>query len=465
MIRMKISIQESQNIIRQIDHEKCQNGVDRYWKTDSNNREENNSVTVQSICWLFCWAKTGMRSAKARIQSRHAFDMVFDHSFDWLDQRLDHEHARIWRYSKVDITNEFLDHIGKDKTRNNDIREDEAAGDNRDSGTIVRSDGRQARTTVDSGNYSDVVTRDLWNWAHRHHRNELDGDDRPGRPPVLSENHAARSILVPPDTGMARRIQASIPKRQRHRWFRSLKSSQALTQTVFGAVRAYDRLDLLQSLPAECGRPAFFDNCSGYAVDFEYEVNWLGEPRRTSVDVMIHGPRSRVAVECKFTEREFGRCSRPNLRPRDANYLEQHCDSSYRVQRERRQRCALTEIGVRYWEYLPDLFDWPADRDHVPCPFGGVYQLARNALAAAVTPEGSRDPARGHVLVVYDARNPEFLPNGAAETQWRAATMACRVPGLLRRLSWQRLAAELIRAPELTYLVDGIRLKYGLIPT
>ena len=312
--------------------------------------------------------------------------------------------------------------------------------------------------------YLDGVVRDLWSWADRHHPDELDGGKRRGRPPVLSRSHVPKGVLVPVDDTIAQRIRAIIPVGQRHRWFRSLKSSQALGQSMFGAIWAFDRLDLLQSVLAECGRPAFFGDPRGFAIEFEREVDWLGEPNRTSVDVMLCGPKWRVAVECKFTEQEFGTCSRPRLRPTDSRYPEQHCDGSYRVQRGRQERCSLTKIGVRYWEYLPHLFGWSADRDHVPCPFGSVYQLARNALAATVTPEGVLEPVGGHVLVVYDARNPEFLVNGTADQQWHSITAACQVPGLLRRLSWQRLVAALAHAPELAYLVEGVRMKYGLRP-
>ena len=103
-----------------------------------------------------------------------------------------------------------------------------------------------------------------------------------------------------------------------------------------------------------------------------------------------------------------------------------------------------------------------AGQTHKPCPFDTVYQLARNALAAALTPSGTLDPTGGHVLVVYDARNPVFQANGRAERQWKIAINSCRVPGLLRRLSWQCLLAALARAPELGYLVNGVKKKYGL---
>ena len=308
--------------------------------------------------------------------------------------------------------------------------------------------------------YERAVCEALWTWADGHHGGELDGGKR--RPPVLAKEFALKGVLVPPNRSKANDIRAAIPGNQRHRWFRSLKSSQALAQSVFGAVRAFDRLDLLQNVSAECGRPAFFEDHRCWTLDFEHEVCCLGEPRPTSIDVLLRGSQKRVAIECKFTEQDFGTCSRPRLRPSDTAYSEQHCDGSYRVQRGRRERCALAEIGVRYWEHLPQLFDWPADRNHVPCPLGDVYQLARNALAAALTPDGELDPATGHALVVYDARNPEFWENGKAGRQWTLATAACRVPGLMRRVSWQRLMLAIARAPELAYLVDGVGRKYGL---
>ena len=308
--------------------------------------------------------------------------------------------------------------------------------------------------------YERAVCQALWAWADGHHGRELDGGKR--RPPVLAREFAPKGVLVPPNRSKAHDIRAAIPPNQRHRWFCSLKSSQALTQSVFGAVRAFDRLDLLRNVSAECGRPAFFEDHRCWTLDFEHEVRCLGEPRPTSIDVLLRGAQKRVAIECKFTEQDFGTCSRPRLRPDDTAYSEQHCDGSYRVQRGRRERCALAEIGVRYWEHLPQLFDWPVDRNHVPCPLGDVYQLARNALAAALTPDGDLDPAAGHALVVYDARNPKFRENGKAGKQWTLATAACRVPGLMRRVSWQRLMLAIARAPELVYLVDGVGRKYGL---
>ena len=124
----------------------------------------------------------------------------------------------------------------------------------------------------------------------------------------------------------------------------------------------------------------------------------------------------------------------------------------------------MTEIGVRYWTFLPELFDWNADQDLVPCPFSRVYQLARNALAATVT-DARFDPDAGNALVVYDARNPEFAPGGAARNQYDAIVSACWILGLVRRVSWQRITSALTAAPEPIYLVDGLNDKYSISPS
>lgn len=265
-------------------------------------------------------------------------------------------------------------------------------------------------------------------------------------------------MLVPSDPTRARSIVSALPKSERHRWFRSLKSSQTLAQSVFGAIGAFIRLDLLDGVLAECGRPAFLEDTGGASLVLEYKVRALGEPRQTSVDVLLEGTSQRVAVECKFMEDEFGRCSRTRLRPCDPTYAEQHCDGNYRVQRGRHERCALTEIGVRYWTYLPRLFDWNANQDLQPCPFSSAYQLARNALAATVTDTGF-DTNSAHILVVYDAPNPVVAAGGAAQSQYKSMIAACRIPGLTRRLSWQRLVGALAAAPELAYLMDGLEAK------
>jgi hypothetical protein len=59
---------------------------------------------------------------------------------------------------------------------------------------------------------------------------------------------------------------------------------------------------------------------------------------------------------------------------------------------------------------------------------------------------------------------PAFQAGGKADWQWEAAVAACLVPDLLRRLTWQRLLASIAAAPELAWLLQGLREKYGLVP-
>jgi hypothetical protein len=78
-----------------------------------------------------------------------------------------------------------------------------------------------------------------------------------------------------------------------------------------------------------------------------YIVNYLNEPRPTSFDGFISGDY-KVAMECKFLERELGMCSRPRLRKNDLNFERDYCNGTYTYQNGRQERCSLTNTGVAY---------------------------------------------------------------------------------------------------------------------
>ncbi len=71
----------------------------------------------------------------------------------------------------------------------------------------------------------------------------------------------------------------------------------------------------------------------------------------------------------------------------------------------------------------------------------------------------------GYALVIYDARNPEFLPGGKADHQWEETKQSLRKSDLLRRCSWQQLIGHLSRDRELDWLIEKLAAKYGLKPT
>lgn len=283
------------------------------------------------------------------------------------------------------------------------------------------------------------------------------------RPPVFRKENEALNILTPPDADKKSlaAIEATLPMKERHRWFRSMKSSQSVAQSVFGNLTATGNLGLLEGLQTDQDLPAFCEELGTARAQLEYSVSHLGEPRPTSIDLWVDGNR-RIAVECKLTEADFGTCSRPRLKQgKDKNYARDHCDGSYTKQRERQSRCSLTEIGVKYWHYIPSVFDWKSNGDFDPCPLSATYQLVRNVLASCVISDGLIDTENAHALIVYDARNPSFQAGGKANGQWKSARAALRNPGLLRSVSWQSLVEHLAETGEASWLVDQLKKKYG----
>ena len=163
-----------------------------------------------------------------------------------------------------------------------------------------------------------------------------------------------------------------------------------------------------------------------------------------------------MAAECTYTERDFGRCSRPTVRPgRNVNDERDHGDGSSTRPRGRRTSGSLTETRVRDGQYLPERFDGSADRNMNPCPLDGTDQLARHVLAACIEPDGPVDADGDQARVIDDARHPAFLPGGerrhgrgtrppGRECDGRDAAGA-RAPPLPRspsRRPWRRVGLE-----------------------
>ncbi|HYQ70653.1 MAG TPA: hypothetical protein VET88_01865 [Gammaproteobacteria bacterium] len=290
------------------------------------------------------------------------------------------------------------------------------------------------------------------------------GESTDRRPPVFKAPFADRNILIPhgatPEDCLS--IEDTLPKQERHRFFGSMRSSQALAQSVFGNLIALGKMDVLSDLESDEGLPAFFYDLGEATVKLEHAVEHLDEPRPTSIDLWVEGSK-RVAVECKLSEPDFGTCSRPRLKPhRDNNYERNYCDGTYASQRGRVSRCSLTETGVQYWTYAPEILSWDSTTDMNPCPLRETYQLIRNILAACVTTDGQIEMEKAHALTIYDARNPSFQHGGTANRQWHTAKSALRNNGNLRSCSWQRLLLHIYRDPDLHWLVGALNAKYAL---
>lgn len=282
------------------------------------------------------------------------------------------------------------------------------------------------------------------------------------RPPVFLKESADNNILMEPGISTVNRINLlnEIPNRERHRWFRSMSSSQALAQSVFGNLKVYDRTDCLRDLIDEFDESLWgAANLDSSSVILEYVVDYLDEPRPTSIDVLISG-NYKVAIECKLTEADVGHCSRPKLKKDDPEEKKYYCDGSYSVQEGRRSRCALTEIGVSYWRYIPQIFSWP-NRQDMPCPINHKYQLVRNILSACVRDDRA-STSHGHAVLIYDERNPSFKAGGAGYIAYEQTKGALFEPRLLRKCSWQQIAKGIRSSGDLQWLAKGLEEKYGI---
>ena len=70
-------------------------GSDENWYVDANG-----AIIGRSVCWLYCWAKTGMGSQDTAEEAQRAFFEVLDVSFDRFDAKVNHEWARQARYAR-----------------------------------------------------------------------------------------------------------------------------------------------------------------------------------------------------------------------------------------------------------------------------------------------------------------------------------------------------------------------------
>lgn len=237
-----------------------------------------------------------------------------------------------------------------------------------------------------------------------------------------------------------------LPRRRRHRWFRSMASSQALAVSVLGTMLKRGDLLLLAELPDETGQPLLPGFTLAGEPVFDYRVTTLNERTRTSVDLFLPGQNGHVAIECKLMEREIGACSR----------VPRFCNGEH-VPGE----CWLTQRGVAYWKHIPKLFQWDAHRPQRPCPIRRPYQLVRTLLAAAIDEQGR---VYGHptALLVYDANHPFFADGREAEV-FRKIQTAIRPPVALKRISWQAIARALEAQGRYRDLLDYLEEKYGIV--
>ena len=317
--------------------------------------------------------------------------------------------------------------------------------------------------------YKNDIVEIFWKYRALKFPNDFNCFDKPyadnGRPPVFVKRTEWMNVLFNP---MAERdelfkLLELIPITERHRWFGSMSSSQALAQSVLGNIKLASKLEYLNEIRDEEFNEDLFSPASTNISNFslEHKVELLKEPRKTSLDAFICGDY-QIAIECKFTEADIGNCSRPDIKETNPKYSTDYCVGSYTIQRNRKQRCTLSESGISYWKHIPILFNWKSDMDLTPCPLNHTYQLVRNILSACIKPNGIVSEDNGHALLIYDERNPAFQQSGKGFIAYMEVKKSLKNQRLLRKCSWQKILNHLRSKKELFWLTDEIKLKYGM---
>ena len=316
--------------------------------------------------------------------------------------------------------------------------------------------------------YKQNLIANFWKYQEMHFPDWESYFDKPNeqnkRPPVFLENMARENLLIDPkaESSVRNEITSMIPKKARHIWFRSMMSSQALTQTVFGNLASSGLLGSLMDLKNENGELFFDDsNVDFEKLAFEHTTSNLGEHTLTSIDIFIPGSRQTV-IESKFAEDKFGDCTQAQLTEKKPNFETDYCNGTYTRQRERNERCSLSEKKIKYWEYVPKVLRCRNDVDLDPCPLKENYQLVRNIIVACLLPNGEFSLDNGRVIVLYDERNPSFHEGGKCYISFEETQKSLLLPSLTKKCSWQTIINHLRERDILPWLTEQLKEKYGL---
>jgi hypothetical protein len=85
-----------------------------------------------------------------------------------------------------------------------------------------------------------AMQRQWWRYVETLPEGSLDGDQKEGRPPVVSPAFSSVNLLLPDDPEIAAEIENAVDVKHRHRWFSSVRSSQALRKASSAHSRRLD---------------------------------------------------------------------------------------------------------------------------------------------------------------------------------------------------------------------------------
>jgi hypothetical protein len=108
MIGLKIAPALARSFLMSVPNSSYRKGLSKYWRVD-----DSGHVRAQSVCWLFCWAKTGNGDLDAKAGAREIFDAILDTPFEVFDRQVSLEWAEGARYKDGDMEKELESLLNK----------------------------------------------------------------------------------------------------------------------------------------------------------------------------------------------------------------------------------------------------------------------------------------------------------------------------------------------------------------
>ena len=95
---LKVSPKDARRRLEAIQniHKKYREALTHHWRDP---HASGAAVDPRSVCWLFCWAKSGLNSTYARDEARRVFNQIFDKSYEELVWNLGED--ALYQYAQV----------------------------------------------------------------------------------------------------------------------------------------------------------------------------------------------------------------------------------------------------------------------------------------------------------------------------------------------------------------------------
>lgn len=234
-----------------------------------------------------------------------------------------------------------------------------------------------------------------------------------------------------------------------HRWIHNGLSSQAMLFNLIGQLvvkKDYEPLMNILGLD-NFGKPD--ENSIGI---FEYENAAILNERKgqpTSIDfALLNESAGSVFIEAKFTESEFGGCSK---------FKECNCGKVNPLINNK--RCYYYSQGMFYWPLLEDynILD-KEQRNAEICPLADHYQFYRELLFSV--------EQQGYFFLLYDERNPYFVNQYPGDYRGIFTRLCSKLPEDIRKrasaISIQKLCNSIKESRGHEGWIQEFAEKYGL---